>query len=198
MEKDFHAQKISLLKEKVKEQDPSPLEFRYNLVGIEVQWWVHGVSKREIVDFLKSYFHYFPSLNTNPKVTIHFYSSSKDNGGPGDAAHEMWNESSEAFVFHIEENERFVKQRDFVAMQNLTTKIIRATGPVLDLICCDSIDNLVQFALTTSLIESHVLPLHSATVVVDGKAYVFYGESGAGKSTLAKQSYELDRYKVLG
>ncbi len=52
------------------------------------------------------------------------------------------------------------------------------------------LDSLLRILLTWKLLECRGFLLHAATVVRDGRAYVFTGHSGAGKSTIASLSPE--------
>lgn len=51
-----------------------------------------------------------------------------------------------------------------------------------------ALDSLLRILLTMVLLPRHGFLLHAATVVRDGRAYVFTGRSGAGKSTVASLS----------
>lgn len=51
-----------------------------------------------------------------------------------------------------------------------------------------ALDSLIRILLTMVLLPQGGFLLHAATVVRDGRAYVFMGRSGAGKSTIASLS----------
>jgi hypothetical protein len=51
-----------------------------------------------------------------------------------------------------------------------------------------ALDSLLRILLTMVLLPQRGFLLHAATVVRDGRAYVFAGRSGAGKSTVASLS----------
>ena len=51
-----------------------------------------------------------------------------------------------------------------------------------------ALDSVLRVLLTRLLLRAPGFLLHAATVVQDGKAYVFMGRSGAGKSTVASLS----------
>ena len=51
-----------------------------------------------------------------------------------------------------------------------------------------ALDSLLRVLLSWKLAGRHGFLLHAATVVRDGKAYIFTGRSGAGKSTVASLS----------
>jgi hypothetical protein len=53
-----------------------------------------------------------------------------------------------------------------------------------------ALDSLLRVLLSWKLLEGHGFLLHAATIVRNGKAYVFTGRSGAGKSTVASLSPE--------
>jgi hypothetical protein len=53
-----------------------------------------------------------------------------------------------------------------------------------------ALDSLIRILLTMILLPQQGFLLHAATVVREGRAYVFMGRSGAGKSTLASLSPE--------
>ena len=48
-----------------------------------------------------------------------------------------------------------------------------------------ALDSLLRILLTMVLLPQRGFLLHGATVVRDGRAYIFFGRSGAGKSTVA-------------
>jgi hypothetical protein len=51
-----------------------------------------------------------------------------------------------------------------------------------------ALDSLLRVLLSWKLLEHQGFLLHAATVIRDGKAYIFTGRSGAGKSTVASLS----------
>jgi hypothetical protein len=51
-----------------------------------------------------------------------------------------------------------------------------------------ALDSLLRVFLSWKLLEHHGFLLHAATVIRDGKAYIFTGRSGAGKITVASLS----------
>jgi len=53
-----------------------------------------------------------------------------------------------------------------------------------------ALDSLLRVLLSWKLLDRRGFLLHAATVVRDGKAYIFAGRSGAGKSTVASLSPE--------
>jgi hypothetical protein len=53
-----------------------------------------------------------------------------------------------------------------------------------------ALDSLLRILLSWKLTARHGFLLHAATVIRNGKAYVFAGRSGAGKSTVASLSPE--------
>jgi hypothetical protein len=53
-----------------------------------------------------------------------------------------------------------------------------------------ALDSLLRVLLSWKLLGCHGFLLHAATVVRNGKAYIFTGRSGAGKSTVASLSPE--------
>jgi hypothetical protein len=53
-----------------------------------------------------------------------------------------------------------------------------------------ALDSLLRVFLSWKLLEHRGFLLHAATVIRDGKAYIFTGRSGAGKSTVATLSPE--------
>lgn len=187
--------KIELLKSHLNEFKGPSLIKQFNVTGIEVAFHLYGAYQEIIFPFLEDYFKHFKTLNKTPQVTIHYLSPSNEFSNP---VHDYWNEDDWQYHVTKESDRHWISQRDFVAYQDLKTKQFWALGPILDLACCDSTDNLIQYALGEDLIPNGILPLHAATITDGTYAYVFFGESGAGKSTLAKQSYELDQLKVLG
>lgn len=186
--------KIELLKSHLPDFQGATSLKQFNITGIEVRFYLYGTHQEKILHFFDDYFKYFPSKKNEPQVTIHYLSPNNEFSNP---VHAFWDEDD--WQYHVERTEKqhWISQRDFTAYLDLKTKEYWALGPILDHACCDSTDNLVQYALGEELIHHHILPLHAATIT-DGKAaYVFFGESGAGKSTLAGQCYELDGFKIL-
>lgn len=53
-----------------------------------------------------------------------------------------------------------------------------------------ALDSLIRILLTVALLPRQGFLLHAASIVRDGRAYVFMGRSGAGKSTVASLSPE--------
>jgi len=53
-----------------------------------------------------------------------------------------------------------------------------------------ALDSLLRILLTMVLLPQSGFLLHGATIVRDGRAYIFFGRSGAGKSTVASLSPE--------
>lgn len=51
-----------------------------------------------------------------------------------------------------------------------------------------ALDSLLRVLLSWKLLDHHGFLLHAATIIRDGKAYIFTGRSGAGKSTVATLS----------
>lgn len=51
-----------------------------------------------------------------------------------------------------------------------------------------ALDSLLRMFLSWALLPEQGFLLHAATVMHDGKAYVFFGRSGAGKSTISRLS----------
>ena len=175
--------------------DDQAIMYNFSSGGVEVRILVHGPQKKDVIDFFQYYFAAFPSKENTPDVEIHYYTHesssefSKEN-------HPYWNETFEEFDVERTGAETIIYQRDFIALQN-SQNVIFATGPTLNQGCCDSTDNLVQYALGKHLIGNGVLPLHAAAVVVNKEAFIFFGESGAGKSTLATTSFENHKYAIM-
>lgn len=53
-----------------------------------------------------------------------------------------------------------------------------------------ALDSLIRILLTVALLPKQGFLLHAASIVRDGRAYIFMGRSGAGKSTVASLSPE--------
>ncbi len=51
-----------------------------------------------------------------------------------------------------------------------------------------ALDSLIRILLTVALLPKQGFLLHAASIVRDGRAYIFMGRSGAGKSTVASLS----------
>lgn len=49
-----------------------------------------------------------------------------------------------------------------------------------------TLDSFLRVTISQLLLSARGMLLHAATVVRDGRAYVFMGQSGAGKSTIAR------------
>ena len=51
-----------------------------------------------------------------------------------------------------------------------------------------AVENILRVAIAWLALAHGGLLIHSASIVKDGRAYLFFGQSGAGKSTLSEQS----------
>lgn len=187
--------KIELLKNHLSDFQGSISKKQFSITGIEVAFTIYGEHQEKILQFFDDYFKHFPSQEKKAEINIHYLSPGNEYAS---SKNRFWNEDDWQYHVVSEQDRDWISQRDFVAYQNKATKEIWALGPILDHACCDSTDNLVQYALGENLIPNGILPLHAATVTDGQYAYVFFGESGAGKSTLAQQCFELDQFKILG
>lgn len=58
-----------------------------------------------------------------------------------------------------------------------------------------SLDALMRILIAIKLVDAGGFLLHGASIIKDGKGYIFFGPSGSGKSTIASLSRN---YKILG
>lgn len=64
--------------------------------------------------------------------------------------------------------------------------LVESEGPLFD----RGLENFLRVLTASYVLEQGGLLLHAATVVRDGRAYVFFGPSGAGKTTVTRLSPE--------
>ncbi len=88
-----------------------------------------------------------------------------------------------------------VVQRDFAARKFGREVVARLNGEELS----DSLLNLLRWATPELILPAGALLVHGASVVREGRGYLFFGHSGAGKSTTVRLIAESDpRAQVLG
>lgn len=93
-----------------------------------------------------------------------------------------------------------VVQRDFAAVRfhgaNRSSTIVAGVhGEEPD----DAIHNLLRWIMPELLLEASSLLMHAASVVHNGRGYLFFGQSGAGKSTtIALLSQGNEQIQILG
>ena len=88
-------------------------------------------------------------------------------------------------------------ERDYVAKTADKLKTIFAFGPIPNEGNPDSLDNLLAMLFSSCNIHHQAILLHSATIIKNDKAWVFFGESGAGKSTLSFHAFKNFQNKVI-
>ncbi len=162
------------------------LHFKLHLSGISLQDY----------HFLCDYYKHF-QVNSSAKKTITiYYQAFQDQRKNLD--HEWYCSKWPARHFiPIEENDYYIIERDYAAYLDPKKDHVYSFGPIPCAINPDSLDNLLTTLFTSFNQEHDSLVLHSASVIRDQKAYVFFGESGAGKSTLAFHCYENFNQKVI-
>ena len=176
-----------------------PVKPLYQLIvaGVRIQLCFHGKDEENVKNFLPIYFAHF-DLRSNtdeiPDVSIIYW---QPEGEIGQDHLPWWNDWSHEIEFYSEEFFDRIMARDFVAKISKDAKKIYAHGPKWSFATCDSLDNLISYALGRHLIKYHGLILHAACVVFNDEAYVFFGASGSGKSTLAEFCYRLYGHKVI-
>ncbi len=84
------------------------------------------------------------------------------------------------------ERARFVVKRwDFAGMVDLAERRASVTfGDANEY----SIDSFLRILYSLALLDAHGLVVHAASLIRNGRAYLFSGPSGAGKTTLARLS----------
>ena len=128
--------------------------------------------------------HYFAGYLSPGPVQAEIFAEPK-----ADAVEGLWEDPDPEF----DSRGDLVVQRDFAARQ-----FSGAGGPVKIVAYLspeewgDSTHNLLRWALPGVFLRANCFLMHSASVVYDDKAFVFFGQSGAGKSTsvaLIAQAY---------
>lgn len=92
---------------------------------------------------------------------------------------------------------QLILERDYAAYTTDQLKSVVAFGPRPNKDNPDSLDNLIAMVFASCNQHHPALLLHSATIIKDDKAWVFFGQSGAGKSTLAFHAYQNFKNKVI-
>lgn len=166
------------------------------IAGITAEFIPVGPWEEETRDFLTHYFTNFPSHpNSKPDFVIYYYA---EEGYHGDPLSMLWNEKREEIGIKELPSEYLINQRDFIGRVNKSFTLLYGQGPRMTPGTTDPVDNMLLSMMGRNLIKNKRVPLHAATVLVDDRAYCFYGTSGAGKSTLAMQSVNLKSYAILG
>lgn len=166
------------------------------VAGVPIELSLSGPHQTENQVFLqKFYARFLASKATKPEIFVTYHSPS---GTTAEPDHAFWaRDGDPGFDFLDEKENTAVIQRDFFGSLHKTEPRIMAFGPRLATGATDSIDNLLNVILYRELPKHGAVPFHSATVVRNKKAYVFFGDSGAGKSTLAYLSHERNQLPIM-
>jgi hypothetical protein len=103
---------------------------------------------------------------------------------------EFTQDSTEAFPIVLKQQETQTHESgEFSYLLDDARLILRAQGAEFHGVRHEyALDSLLRILLTMVLLPQRGFLLHGATVVRDGRAYIFFGRSGAGKSTVASLS----------
>lgn len=127
-------------------------------------------------DRLRNYWlHYFAEYRCEGPVVAEIHAEPK-----ADAIDGLWEDADPEF----DSRGDLVVQRDFAARQfaspDSPLKIVAYLSPEE---WGDSTHNLLRWALPGVLLRANCFLMHSASLICDDKAFLFFGQSGAGKST---------------
>lgn len=169
--------------------------YKLQVGEVKIELLYRGDYSKEIIDFLEEYFKNFLTFVGLPDVSIHYWQLP---GIFGNTHWKMWNDWPHEldFIKGVDQFDILI-ERDFVAKVHKNGSQIYAHGPIWSFATCDSIDNIISYALGRHLIKYNGLILHAACVVQNDEAFVFFGASGAGKSTLAEHCYKVNGLKVI-
>ncbi len=172
--------------------------FKLQVSEVKIELLYQGDFYDSTAEFLQNYFRNFESFTGLADISIHYWQLP---GKLGDCHWTMWNIWTHELEFRrgTGQNDQYdvLIQRDFVAKVDNNGSKIFAHGPIWSFGTCDSLDNIISYALGRQLIKYQGVILHAACVVKDDLAYVFFGASGAGKSTLAEHCYKKHHLKVI-
>src|SRR5580704_5326760 len=103
---------------------------------------------------------------------------------------EFTKDSAEAFPIVLKQPETQTHETgEFSYLLDDAQLILRSRGAEFHGVRHEfALDSLLRILLTMVLLPQRGFLLHGATVVRDGRAYIFFGRSGAGKSTVASLS----------
>ncbi len=110
----------------------------------------------------------------------------------GDA---KWNTTEPFMNSYREGQKEFFVCRDFIG--GLINNDFHIYGPAINEFNPDTLDNALLMALCYVFPRNDRTIVHSAAVVNDEKAYLFFAPSGHGKSTISKQLNTLEGLKVI-
>ncbi len=148
------------------------------------------------LDYLKDYYQHFQEHGLNNEIINVFYHCFNDERKSLD--HYWYNSRYPVTHFIPRDTDSYYTiERDFFSFTDKLNHVIHAYGATPSLENPDSLDNLITHIFSGHNHIHHNLILHSASVIHEDKAYVFYGESGAGKSTLAFHSFINFQKKVI-
>ncbi|EQC51389.1 hypothetical protein [Bacteriovorax sp. DB6_IX] len=165
-----------------------------NGIVIRFQLQSEYISER----YLRCYYKEFLCENSREAdCIVNLYSFDNEYASIG---HDIWNERWPRFHFINleEENKAYIIEREYIAQSSNQLREIDCLVPEINEINPDSLDNLVSTIFSSFMKKSKSLILHSAGVVKDGKAYIFFGHSGVGKSTLADLCHKKFGLKIIG
>ena len=119
--------------------------------------------------------HYFVGYLSAGPVEAEIFAEPK-----ADAVDGLWEDPDPEF----DSRGDLVVQRDFAARQfsfpGAPLKVVAYVSPEE---WGDSTHNLLRWALPAVFLRANRFLMHSASVIYDDKAFLFFGQSGAGKST---------------
>lgn len=165
--------------------------------GVRILLCFDGPDAEHVYGFLPKYFAHF-DLHTQEIEASDVIITYRQPDNDLKSEHStLWNDWPHEIEFLSSKGLDKIMARDFVAKISKEAEIIYAFGPKWSFETCDSLDNLVSYALSRHLIKYQGLIVHAACVVVKDDAYVFFGASGAGKSTLAEFCYRHYGFKVI-
>ncbi len=184
--------KAHLIKEEFKGLSKKTLHIQ--LLGIEILCDLVGIGEGDY-QYLLNYYHPFrPQAHIECQKKYHVtYFIFQDERKT--LNHPWYSETYPDIQFISEENATYIIERDYFAKGLIDQLSVYGPSPSHD--NPDSLDNLFAMLFASCNDQHQAMLLHSAAVVKDDKAFVFFGESGAGKSTLAFHCAQSFGQKVI-
>lgn len=166
------------------------------LLGLLVSCHFKNMTQ-EAFDQLQDYYSPFkPSFDLRYNHHIHvFYECFADHRSR--LHHPWYSEKYPQIHFLNHGDDTLIIERDYIARTPDQLQTLYAYGPIPDLDNPDSLDNLTAMLFSSCHSYHQAILVHSASVIKNGRAWVFFGQSGAGKSTLAFHAYQNFQNQVI-
>lgn len=181
--------------EKVQHEQNTDFLLEVGIFDLKFNLHLSGISQKDYDDLIDYYKHFKVNESSRETLDIYYYAFEDQKKSLN---HEWYCSKYPTRRFiNSKKNSFYIIERDYASYFDYNALKVFAYGPRPGRNNPDSLDNLLT-TLFSSLNTAHdCLILHSATVIRNKKAYVFFGESGAGKSTLAFHCYQKFNQKII-